>query len=94
MVEAGLCAVSEGPPPPALILGWQCRGYGVLPEAGGLRDQLAGDLDRMIVALNTYDAVSNWKTMFRGGGNPNEWVRRNRDAWKTVQEWMKESGWL
>ena len=85
--------MGEGPPPAPLILGWQCRGYNALPEGGGLRDQLAGDLERITVALNTYDAVKSWHRMFYGLGNPNEWVRHNRDAWKITQEWMKESGY-
>jgi hypothetical protein len=45
----------EGEPPPELELALQAHRWGVLPEAGGLRDQPAGLLRRMTAAENVYN---------------------------------------
>jgi hypothetical protein len=57
MLAAAACAYNEGPPPPELTLAWQCKRWGTLPEPGGLRDQIAGEMERMAAAQNAYDAV-------------------------------------
>ncbi len=58
----------EGPPPPELTQVFKWRDWGVLPNAGGTRDQRAGDLERMMSAANAYDVMAmhqkgNLKTM-------------------------------
>lgn len=57
-------AKKEGPPPPELNLVFQWRTWGVLPNSGGLRDQRAGDLDRMLSVANAYDLM----TLHKKGG--------------------------
>jgi hypothetical protein len=49
---------AENPPPRELKLAWQSKNWGVLPNAGGLRDQRIGELERMAAALNAYNAYS------------------------------------
>jgi hypothetical protein len=46
------------PPPEPLALAFEAQRWGRLPNAGGLRDQPAGLLNRMGVALNVYQAYT------------------------------------
>ena len=71
ILAAAACAEQEGPPPPELKLAWQARTWGTLPEPGGLRDQRAGELDRMSAALNTYETI-------RGFFSSNDWEQWGR----------------
>lgn len=95
IVAAGRCAVGEGPPPKPLLLDWQCRKYRTLPETGGLRDQIAKDIEQMGVASSVYNAVLSWQRMFYGTGldSMGPWLENHREDWKITQEWMKLSGW-
>jgi hypothetical protein len=43
-------------PPPDLVKGLRCERWGVLPRAGGLGDQPAGEFLRMEAALSVYHA--------------------------------------
>ena len=85
--------MGKGPPPPPLLLDWYCQKYRTLPEAGGMRDQHAGDMERMTAVSSVYDAVASWHRMFHGGGDIQRWQRHHADDWKTTQEWMKASGY-
>lgn len=93
IVAAGECAQfgpDEHPPPPELKLAWQTREYGVLPEAGGLRDQPAGLLDRMDAAYHTHRAVKAWaRAFYHGSGSFNQWAQKNEDVWRVVKEYHK-----
>lgn len=90
IVAAGLCATDKGPPPRQLALAWRCREYHSLPEVGGLRDQLAGDLELMSALNNIYRAVLSWHQMFwEGHGNIKTWLKYHKQDWKIVQEWRK-----
>ncbi len=81
ILAAAACAEGDGPPPPELELGWQARRWhGALPEAGGLRDQRAGELHRIAAALNVYDAVKGW----RGSANWVKWRDEYPEQWKVV----------
>ncbi len=57
-----LYAERRGEPPKILdhLLKW--RAFGVLPEGGGQRDQVAGELNKMITIGNYYDA---WSIFYR-----------------------------
>ena len=48
----------RNPPPRELQKAWQAQRWGVLPNDGGLRDQRAGEIERMTTALNIYEAYS------------------------------------
>lgn len=90
IVAAGLCATEEGPPPQSLALAWRCHEYHALPEIGGLRDQLAGEVERMSALNNVYRAVRSWYQMFWGGqGDIKIWLKYHKHDWKIVQEWRK-----
>lgn len=54
----------------------------MLPEAGGARDQRAGELDRMLEANNTYEAIRLW--LKRQPGKEDEWKKANGWAWEVV----------
>ena len=58
ILAAADCAEGKGPPPDDLQKAWQVRDYGVLPNAGGLRDQRIGELERMVYLLNVYTAMT------------------------------------
>jgi len=79
-------AEGKGPPPPDLLTAFAARRWGALPEAGGLRDQPAGELDRMSATLNAFDAWSAW--MNRDPEPATEWVKANPEMWKLVQGLM------
>jgi len=71
----------KGPPPPELerVIEWET--FGALPEAGGTRDQRAGELDRMVAAKNYRDV---WEINLR---RPEGWMRvmRRREAMAMVE---------
>jgi len=93
IVAAGWCAIRKEAPPPPLLLDWYCQKYHALPEAGGFRNQLAGDIERMTAASSVYNAVASWHRMFHGGGNITAWLERNRANWETTQKWMKAANY-
>ncbi len=80
----------EAEPPPELTLGLQVRAFpGSLPETGGLRDQRAGEMQRVILALNIYDAWTAYKRALYGpGGDAMRWVKNNPDQWKLISEML------
>ena len=81
ILAAAAHAEGKGPPPPELELAWQAEAWRALPEAGGLLDQRAGELDRMAAALNVYRAFRGWK----GSTNWATWANGNKEAWRVVQ---------
>ena len=85
ILEAAACAEGKGPPPPELELAWQAESWRALPEAGGLRDQRAGELSRMAMALNVYRAVKGW----RGNANWAAWAQDNPGQWEMIQAVVK-----
>jgi hypothetical protein len=80
ILAAAACAERKGPPPPELTLAWQSRSWGALPEGGGLRDQRAGDLARMSAALNTYEAVREWRSAKAWAS----WSKEHPEQWEIV----------
>lgn len=76
-------------PPIELEIGFQCLNFHTLPEAGGLRDQLAGDVERMSAALSTYNVVGALYAALNSHTNMGAWQTRNAAAWKTVQVWIE-----
>jgi len=81
ILAAADCAEGRGPPPPELELAWQARSWGTLPEAGGLRDQRAGELRRLSAALNTYNAVK----AFHAAKDAKQWADTRPDQWRIMQ---------
>lgn len=76
-------AEGRGQPPEELLLAWDCRTFGALPEAGGVRDQPAGLLRRMRQALGVFNAFRSWKA--REAAKEDEWVERHPTEWQIVQ---------
>lgn len=76
-------------PPRLLQEAWQVKRWGVLPEAGGLRDQPAGLLVRMAAVLDVYTANKAYYDALMTYDNPDHlaaWESRNRDVMDIVKE--------
>lgn len=71
-------AYGKGPPPPELELALNAREWGSLPEAGGIRDQPAGLLRNMRLALNTYETAKSYRA--RKAGEEDKWVESHGQA--------------
>ena len=82
ILAAADCAEGKGPPPGELTLGWQAKCWGALPEAGGLKDQPAGLLEKMSTCVSVYDAMRAYKAC--PPGQEGEFSRRQPDAWRIV----------
>jgi len=65
----------------------RCQQWNALPVAGGILDQPAGLVDRMSIALNTYNAMSAWHK--RDVKKDGEFVRNYPDTWRIVQAVME-----
>ena len=52
------CVVHDTPPPPDLLLAFQCQRWNALPDSGGLYEQDFQTLYRMTATLNIYNTVS------------------------------------
>lgn len=85
ILAAAACADGKGPPPPELELAWQARAWSTLPEPGGLRDQRAGELQRMAAVLNTYDA---WRARTQHA-NWAKWAKESPESWRIVSYVLK-----
>ena len=78
-------ACGENPkaePPPELRLAWQAVGYHALPEAGGLLDQPAGLMSRMIQLHNVWFAFKIYKQ--RNKKKNKEWMDANPGPYATI----------
>jgi len=82
ILAAADCAEGKGPPPGELTLAWQAQSWQALPEAGGLRDQPAGLLDRMGASLRVHDAMRAYADS--PAGHEGEFAKRNPRAWAIV----------
>ena len=82
ILAAADCAEGKGPPPGELVLGWQAQSWQALPEAGGLRDQPAGLLERMSTSLRVYEAMKTYADS--PPGYEGEFAKRNPRAWAIV----------
>lgn len=67
-------------PPPDLKRAWKCKSWGVLPKWGGLEDQRLGELERMSLCLNVYNAMKMWMRCT----NQAEFPTKYPDLWKIV----------
>ena len=70
-------------PPPELRLAWQAVGYHALPEAGGLLDQPAGLMSRMIQLYNVWFAFKSYKQRSNKKKNK-EWMDAHPDLYATI----------
>ncbi len=81
----------EHPEPYELGLWRKWRTFGVLPEGGGQRDQLAGELDRMLYCNLTFEAVRG----FNGADKKADWQAKNPGlyrAWELAMEVIHGDG--
>ena len=67
------------------MLGWEMERFHALPEPGGLRDQIAGEVMRCRAVLNVYGAFQS----FRGSRNWAAWSKSNRLQWAIVSQVME-----
>ena len=74
---------NKNAPPPELSLAFQAEQWGVLPEPGGLRDQRAGELDRMTAVLNTYRTMKSYKEV--KPKDKSKWRKNNPQAWELCE---------
>lgn len=75
--------------PVELEMGFDCLRFQTLPEAGGLYDQLAGDVEKMTAAINTHTAVGAWWTAMCAHTKMGSWQARNRSTWKIACHWLE-----
>lgn len=87
-MAAANAARDQGEPPPALRYAWQCRTWGALPDAGGLRDQSARLMADMPVALNAYNAMRGFWQATKGA-RAGAWTKDNPDGWEIVKLILK-----
>ena len=85
ILAAAACAEGKGSPPPELMLGWEMERFHALPEPGGLRDQIAGEVMRCRAVLNVYGAFQ----AFRGSRNWAAWSKSNQSQWAIVSQVME-----
>jgi len=81
-LAAAACAEGKGQPPPELLLGWEMEQFHALPEPGGLRDQVAGEVMRCRAAMNVYRAFQ----AFRGARSWAAWAKANKSQWTIVSQ--------
>lgn len=65
------------------MMAWMSKRHG-LPRAGGWLDQDAGDLERMDIAADAYQAYYEFKYMPAGSGA--NWQLANPGKWEIVQD--------
>jgi hypothetical protein len=56
----------EGPPPPELEYWFMWETFGALPNSGGLRDQRAGELQRMRKCKEVFDTWLHFREQKEG----------------------------
>jgi hypothetical protein len=78
--------MGEGNPPPELVLAWDVKRWGVLPDQGGIRDQRLGDLNRMRAALNAYNVMRDFRDTKLTWV---EWMAQNPEGGRLVREVVK-----
>ncbi len=74
-------------PPEELSLALKCQRWNALPVTGGILDQPAGLVERMTIALNTYEAMKAWSA--RDVTKDAEFVKNYPDTWRIVQAVME-----
>lgn len=77
----------RGPQPPELKLKWRCDRYRALPDAGGVRDQEAGLLERLELADRAFMTWSLWQS--RQPGHEGEWSEAHPEEWQMVMAIME-----
>jgi len=61
--------------------------FGKLPEDGGLRDQIAGELDRMAAAYDVYAAVRLYRSW--PIDKMSEFPTKHPDVWRIIKDMME-----
>ena len=69
-------------PPDELELLWQCRQMHALPYPGGILDQPAGLIRRMLSIDNAY---ATWRSFSQSAHKP-QWADDHPDGWRLVQQ--------
>lgn len=83
MREVVRSAEGKAPPPDELKEWWLCEELHVLPEAGGLRDQPAGLMNRLRYYGHVYKAMKAWNS--REPGKEKDFTDRYPEYWRIVQ---------
>lgn len=65
-------------------MAWQHDRWGVLPDAGGARDQEPGRLMRMAIAIDAFRLWEEYEHLEPGTGAA--WQRSNPRRWARVEE--------
>lgn len=91
LAAADLGRYDEGAPPPVLREAWLIKRWGALPEAGGLRDQPAGLLQKAARLLDIYQAHKAYKDalLSQKGDALGEWEQRNMDVMNLLADIRK-----
>ncbi len=66
-------------------MAWDCLTFHALPEAGGLRDQPAGLIKAMRIALNVSEKMRAYQSRGREVGAFTEFRRANPDVIEVVE---------
>lgn len=83
LAGARVATETAAPVPVELSQAWQFERFGVLPYAGGARDQEPGQLTRMAIIYDAWFAYSSFLSTRLTGA---EWQRQNGQYWKLIQE--------
>lgn len=83
-LAAARAARSKGRKPQELIYIEHFRQLGALPNAGGLRDQRAGEVERMLHAEQVFYIMRSWYA--REAGREDEWIAAHPNEWQLVKQ--------
>ena len=78
MLEVVAYYEKEGPLPSELGYMFDFRRFGVLPNPGGTRDQIVGELDRMALCARIYDI---WRVSRE---EPAKWALLSQLDWQNI----------
>ncbi len=82
ILAAADCAYGKAEPPPELRLMWDWIQWRTLPEPGGLRDQRAGELERMKRAYQVWATMKSWRET--KAEDANDWREKNPEGWQII----------
>jgi hypothetical protein len=82
ILAAAECAYGRAEPPPDLKLMWDWMQWRVLPESGGLRDQRAGELERMKTAYRVWATMKSWKET--DAKDADAWREKYPEGWQII----------
>jgi len=72
--------------PPLLELAFQVEQYNALPLSGGLWEQPAGLMRKILQVLNVYHAIRRHEIEGKQPGEMAKWRKENEYVWNIVSE--------